>query len=144
MYSRPASRLIGTFARRSFTSQARNNGRQQYQWSRARWNYGGATSTGVAAVALSGGLAFVVDASTATADNKLATPSKVDYNEVRKSIAALLDDSNFDDGSYGPLFVRLGWHASGTYSHIDSTGGSNGGCMRFEPESSWGANKGKI
>jgi hypothetical protein len=143
MYSRPVSRLlIGTFTRRSFASQARNNGRQQYQGSRARWNYARTAGTGVAAVTLSGGIAFVLHASTAPADNKLATPSKVDYNEVRKSVAALLDDNNFDDGSYGPLFVRLGWHASGTYSHIDSSGGSNGGCMRFEPESSWGANKG--
>jgi len=130
MYSRPVSRLLfSTFARRSFTSQARNNSRQQYQWSRARWNYGSATSTGIAAVALSGGIAFVLHASTAPSDNKLATPSKVDYNEVRKSIAALLDDNDFDDGSYGPLFVRLGWHASGTYSKLDSSGGSNGGCM---------------
>lgn len=142
MLSRPASRLIGTVARRTFTSQARNNGRQQYQWSRARWNYGRTAATGAAAVTLSGGIAFVLNASTAPKDNKLATPSKVDYKEVRKSIAALLDDNNFDDGSYGPLFVRLGWHASGTYSHVDSTGGSNGGCMRFEPESGWGANKG--
>ncbi|CAF4010227.1 unnamed protein product, partial [Rotaria magnacalcarata] len=144
MFSRPLSRaLIGGFARRSLTSQARNNnGRQQYQWSRTRWNFGRATSTGVATVALSGGIAFVLHASNAPSDKKLATSSKVDYNEVRKSIAALLDDNNFDDGSYGPLFVRLGWHASGTYSHIDSTGGSNGGCMRFQPESDWGANKG--
>ncbi len=145
MYSRPVGRLvIGTFVRRSFTNQARNNGRQQYQWSRARWNFNGATSTGVAAVALSGGIAFVLHASTKPSDNKLATPSKVDYNEVRKSIANLLDDNDYDDGSYGPVFVRLGWHASGTYSHIDSTGGSNGGCMRFEPESGWGANKGNL
>src|SRR5690348_14892497 len=116
MFSRPVSRLlIGTVARRSFTSQARNNSRQQYQWSRARWYFGRATSTGVAAVALSGGIAFVLHASTAPADKKLATPSKVDYNEVRKSIAALLDDNDYDDGSYGPVFVRLGWHASGTY-----------------------------
>lgn len=143
MLSRPASRLlIGTVARRSFTSQARQNGRQQYQWSRARRNFGSAATTGAATLALSGGIVFVLHASTTAADNKLATPSKVDYNEVRKSIAALLDDNNFDDGSYGPLFVRLGWHASGTYSHVDSTGGSNGGCMRFEPESGWGANKG--
>ena len=109
MLSRPITRLvIGNFARRSLTTQACNSGRQQYQWSRARWNYGSATSNGVAGVALAGGIAFVLHASTAPSDNKLATPSKVDYNEVRKSVAALLDDNNFDDGSYGPLFVRLG------------------------------------
>ena len=143
MFSRPAARLlVGTFSRRSLSSQARQGGRQQSQWSRARWNFAGASTNGLAAVALSGGLAFVLHASTAPADNKLATPSKVDYTQVRKSVADLLDDNNYDDGSYGPLFVRLGWHASGTYSHVDSSGGSNGGCMRFEPESGWGANKG--
>ena len=99
MFSRPVTRLlIGNVARRSFASHARQNGRQQYQWSRTRWNFNAAASTGVAAMALSGGLAFVLHASTAPGDNKLATPSKVDYNEVRKSIAALLDDNNFDDG----------------------------------------------
>ncbi|CAF4500975.1 unnamed protein product, partial [Rotaria sp. Silwood2] len=143
MLSRPVSRLlIANVARRSFTSQARNNSRQQYQWSRSRWNFSSGKSSRLAAVtALSGGIAFVLHASTSPSDNKLSTPSKVDYNQVRKSISALLDDNNYDDGSYGPLFVRLGWHASGTYSHIDSTGGSNGGCMRFQPESDWDANK---
>ncbi|CAM4769801.1 unnamed protein product [Rotaria magnacalcarata] len=68
--------------------------------------------------------------------------SEVNYTEIRKSIAALLDDKSYDDGSYGPLFVRMAWHSSGTYSRLDSTGGSDGACMRFEPESAWGANKG--
>ncbi len=66
----------------------------------------------------------------------------MDYNSVRKSIAALLDAPDYDDGSRGPLFVRLAWHASGTYSKLDGSGGSNGGCMRFNPEASWGANAG--
>jgi catalase (peroxidase I) len=77
------------------------------------------------------GIVFV-HASTVPFDNQLATLWKVDYNEVRKSITALINDKYYDDGSYGPLFVRLGWHASGTYSHIDSSGDSNGGCMRFK------------
>ncbi|CAF3710597.1 unnamed protein product [Rotaria socialis] len=68
--------------------------------------------------------------------------SEVNYTEIRKSIGALLNDKSYDDGSYGPLFVRMAWHSSGTYSRLDSTGGSNGACMRFEPESVWGANKG--
>jgi cytochrome c peroxidase len=86
-----------------------------------------------------GGLVFC---STAPQDNKKPTPSNVDYNKVRKSIADILDAPDYDDGSLGPVFVRLAWHASGTYSKLDSTGGSNGGCMRFEPESKWGANSG--
>ncbi|CAF3056896.1 unnamed protein product [Rotaria sp. Silwood2] len=67
--------------------------------------------------------------------------AEVNYGEVRKSITALLNESDYDDGSYGPLFVRLAWHASGTYSRVDSTGGSNGGYIRLEPQNSWEANK---
>ena len=48
-----------------------------------------------------------------------------------------------DDGSWGPLFVRLAWHAAGTFDpHANVTGGTNGATMRFEPESSDGANNG--
>lgn len=38
------------------------------------------------------------------------------------------------------MAVRLAWHASGTFDKNDSTGGSNGATMRFEPESTDGAN----
>ena len=48
----------------------------------------------------------------------------------------------YDDGSLGPLFVRLAWHASGTYDKATNTGGSNGSTMRFKPELSDGANAG--
>ena len=69
--------------------------------------------------------------------------TQVDYNAVAQSIADVLEcNPEYDDGSYGPLFVRLAWHASGTYSKTDGSGGSNGGCMRFTPESAWGANAG--
>lgn len=68
---------------------------------------------------------------------------KPDYNAVAQSIADILEDNpSYDDGSYGPLFVRLAWHASGTFSAKDGSGGSNGGCMRFKPEAEWGANAG--
>jgi len=66
----------------------------------------------------------------------------VDYAAVREAIIALFDDSNYDDGSYGPLFVRLAWHASGTYDNVTNTGGSEGASMRFPGESNWGANAG--
>jgi len=46
------------------------------------------------------------------------------------------------DGSYGPVLVRLAWHASGTYDKESKTGGSNYATMRFEPESQHGANAG--
>jgi catalase (peroxidase I) len=62
---------------------------------------------------------------------------------LRADIEALLESNpKYDDGSYGPLFVRLAWHASGTFSHQDRTGGSNGATMRFAPESEDGANAG--
>lgn len=38
------------------------------------------------------------------------------------------------------MAVRLAWHASGTFDKNDNTGGSNGATMRFEPESTDGAN----
>ena len=92
-----------------------------------------------------------------------------DYKKVYADIAAKLDNIDFDDGSYGPLLgengssvvqkfrisvvripvlfslyttVRLAWHASGTYSIKDGTGGSNGSTMRFASEAGWGANAG--
>jgi len=66
----------------------------------------------------------------------------VDYKAVRKEIADLLDSPDYDDGSYGPLLVRLAWHSAGSFSKLDGSGGSNGGLLRFEPEKSWGGNKG--
>lgn len=66
----------------------------------------------------------------------------VDYAAVRESIAQILDQESWDDGSLGPVFIRLGWHASGTYSKEDGTGGSNGATMRFSPEADHGANAG--
>lgn len=58
-------------------------------------------------------------------------------------MADLLESNpEHDDGSYGPLLVRLAWHASGTFDARSGTGGSNGATMRFAPESAWGANAG--
>lgn len=37
---------------------------------------------------------------------------------------------SYDDGSYGPVLLRLAWHASGTYDKDTKTGGSNGATMR--------------
>jgi cytochrome c peroxidase len=66
----------------------------------------------------------------------------VDWAAVRRAIVDILDDENYDDGSRGPLFVRLAWHAAGTYCMRTKTGGSHGATMRFEPESKDGANAG--
>jgi catalase (peroxidase I) len=63
--------------------------------------------------------------------------------KVRAAIEEVLDGGDFDGhGSYGPIFIRLAWHASGTYDKESNTGGSNGSTMRFDPESKWGANNG--
>jgi len=67
---------------------------------------------------------------------------KGDYDAVRKDIAGILKNPDYDDGSIGPVLVRLAWHASGTYDKSTGKGGSNGASMRFEPEKSDDANSG--
>ncbi|KAJ5944385.1 hypothetical protein N7516_004553 [Penicillium verrucosum] len=70
-------------------------------------------------------------------------PTQADYQKVYDAIASrLADETDYDDGSYGPVLVRLAWHASGTYDKETGTGGSNGATMRFAPESDHGANAG--
>jgi len=71
-----------------------------------------------------------------------AEEAKVDYVRVRETVASILDQKDYDDGSLGPVLVRLAWHASGTYDKVTKTGGSNGATMRFPPESTDGANAG--
>ncbi|CAO3628842.1 unnamed protein product [Cunninghamella blakesleeana] len=66
----------------------------------------------------------------------------IDYQQIYNEIAELLEDNDYDDGSYGPVLVRLAWHASGTYDKKTNTGGSNAASMRFAPESLHGANNG--
>lgn len=68
--------------------------------------------------------------------------SSVDYAAVKAEIAERLDNDDWDDGSYGPILVRLAWHASGTYCCKTGDGGSNSATMRFSPESDFGANAG--
>jgi cytochrome c peroxidase len=66
----------------------------------------------------------------------------IDYQQVYNQIADILEDSDWDDGSWGPIFIRLGWHAAGTYDKKTGTGGSNGATMRFSPEADHAANAG--
>ena len=45
----------------------------------------------------------------------VVTPKKDDYQKVYNAIAKLLEEKDeYDDGSYGPVIVRLAWHCSGT------------------------------
>ncbi|KAE9367582.1 class II peroxidase [Stipitochalara longipes BDJ] len=67
---------------------------------------------------------------------------KGDFGAVRKDIAKLLHQPEYDDGSAGPVLVRLAWHSSGTYDAETDTGGSNGAGMRYEHEGGDPANAG--
>ena len=90
---------------------------------------------------LAGGALVGTGAYLLTSDT-LQAESHTNWEDVKADIADMLDNGDYDDGSYGPLFVRLAWHASGTYDVASKTGGSNGATMRYAPESSDGANAG--
>lgn len=72
-----------------------------------------------------------------------ASKDEADYQKVYNAIALKVqDEDEYDLGSYGPVLVRLAWHASGTYEAKTHTGGLYGGTMRFKPELTDGANAG--
>ncbi|KAJ0121443.1 cytochrome c peroxidase [Diaporthe amygdali] len=98
----------------------------------------------VAGAAAAGGAGYYFwSQNSAPATPKVFNPTKEDYQKVYNEIASRLEENeNYDDGSYGPVLVRLAWHASGTYDKETGTGGSNGATMRFAPEGDHGANAG--
>ncbi|KAF7315776.1 Peroxidase [Mycena indigotica] len=101
---------------------------------------------GVAAAVLLGGGAYYLlsgDGESAAAAKANFVPTQEDYQKVYNAVASLLDEAgDYDDGSFGPVILRLAWHASGTYDVATNTGGSNFATMRFAPESLHGANAG--
>ncbi|MFL0355571.1 catalase/peroxidase HPI [Erythrobacter sp. GH1-10] len=65
----------------------------------------------------------------------------LDYNALKADLTALMTDSQewwpADYGHYGPFFIRMAWHAAGTYRTGDGRGGAGSGQQRFAPLNSW-------
>lgn len=65
----------------------------------------------------------------------------LDFAALKQDLNALMTDSQdwwpADFGHYGPLFVRMAWHAAGTYRTGDGRGGAGSGQQRFAPLNSW-------
>tara|TARA_A100001015_G_scaffold51561_1_gene56660 strand:- start:299 stop:2434 length:2136 start_codon:yes stop_codon:yes gene_type:complete len=65
----------------------------------------------------------------------------IDYNALKQDLNDLMTDSQewwpADYGHYGPFFIRLTWHAAGTYRSTDGRGGGGTGAQRFAPLNSW-------
>jgi catalase-peroxidase len=67
--------------------------------------------------------------------------SKLDLKALKDDLYALMTDSQdwwpADYGHYGGLFIRMSWHAAGTYRTGDGRGGASTGNQRFAPLNSW-------
>jgi catalase-peroxidase len=65
----------------------------------------------------------------------------LDVEALKADVTAVMTDSQdwwpADYGHYGPLFIRLSWHAAGTYRIADGRGGAGDGSQRFAPLNSW-------
>ncbi len=70
-----------------------------------------------------------------------AEVATLDVEALKQDVFAVMTDSQdwwpADYGHYGPLFIRLSWHAAGTYRIADGRGGAGDGSQRFAPLNSW-------
>ena len=144
--TRTFARALRTSARPALSAAPRiafrQNGRRFYSSEPAKKGSSAWLWLTGAAAAAGGGAYFYLNGS-APVTPKVFEPKFEDYQAVYNEIANRLEeDENYDDGSYGPVLLRLAWHASGTYDKETGTGGSNGATMRFSPESDHGANAG--
>jgi catalase-peroxidase len=73
--------------------------------------------------------------------NYAAQFKSLDVDALNRDLTALMTDSQdwwpADYGHYGPLFIRMTWHAAGTYRIADGRGGGGDGQQRFAPLNSW-------
>ncbi|KTD34378.1 catalase/(hydro)peroxidase KatG [Legionella moravica] len=94
----------------------------------------------------------LLDLSPLRQPNATSNPMGTDFNYAQAfnslDLNALIDDLKklmtssqpwwpADYGNYGPLFIRMSWHAAGTYRIYDGRGGANGGFQRLVPQNSW-------